>query len=45
MSELPDVITENHDDSFVLIANKKARSFLRKRFVRAPPMDENYQPR
>ena len=36
MSELPDVITENHDNSFVLIANKKARSFLRKRFVRAP---------
>ena len=30
--QLPDVFTENHDDCFVLIINKKARSFFRKRF-------------
>ena len=30
--KLPDVLTENHDDRFVLVVNKKARRFFRKRF-------------
>jgi hypothetical protein len=37
MSELPDVLTESHNDSFVLIANKRARRFLKKRFEGGGP--------